>query len=128
MGGAEAAAHALRKLVKNGTDGTVLLKLGLKNAFNSIRRDVVAQKLQEHMPELSNFFHLYYGETTCLSFGDFLIDSSEGAQQEDPLALFLFCLAINDILKALISMFKSGLVDDISVGDIVWQNVVWQRP
>ena len=58
------------------------------------------------------------------SFGDFLIDSSEGAQQGDPLAVFLFCLAVNDILKVIISMFKSGYVDDISVGDIVWQNVL----
>ena len=76
------------------------------------------------MPELSNFFYLCYGETSFLSFIDFLIDSSEGAQQGDPLAVFSFCLAINDILKALISMFKSGYVDDISAGDIVWQNVL----
>ena len=76
------------------------------------------------MPELSNFFYLCYGETTCLSFGDFLIDSSEGAQQGDALAVFLFCLAVKAILKVIISMFKSGYVDDISVGDIVWQNVL----
>ena len=108
-----------------GISQSMLVKLiDLTNAFNSIRRDIVAEKLQEHKTELSNFFYLCFGQTTCLSFGDYLVDSSEGAQQGDPLAVFLFCLAINVFLKAHISMFKSGYVDDISVGDIVWQNVL----
>ena len=124
MGGAEAAAHALRKFVEDASNGTVLLKLDFKNAFNSIRRDVVAEKLHEHMPELSSFFDLCFSETTYLSFGEFLIDSSEGAQKGDPLAVFLFCLAINNILQTLISNFKSGYVDDISIGDVMWQNVL----
>ena len=73
---------------------------------------------------ISSFFDLCYSETTCLSIGEFLIDSSEGAQQGDPLAVFLFCLAINNILQTLISNFKSGYVDDISIGDVMWQNVL----
>ena len=45
-----AALKPLHMHCENATDATVLLKLDLKNAFNSIRRDVVAEKLQEHMP------------------------------------------------------------------------------
>ena len=99
------------------SDGTVLLKLDFKNAFNSIRRDVIAKKLADKMPELTLFFNLCYGNASFLSFGVFILDSVEGAQQGDPLAVFYFCLAINEMLLELLSIFKSGYIDDITLRD-----------
>ena len=52
---------------KNASDRTVLLKLDFKNAFNSIRRDVIAEKLADKMPELTPFFNLCYGNASFLS-------------------------------------------------------------
>ena len=48
----------MRAFLKDASDGTVLLKLDFKNAFNSIRRDVIAEKLADKMPELTPFFNL----------------------------------------------------------------------
>ena len=116
-GGAESAAHAVQAFLKDASDGAVLLKLDLKNAFNSIRRDIIAEKHADKMPELTSFFNLCYGNASFLSFGDFILDSVEGAQQDDPLAVFYFCLAMNEMLIELISIFKSGYIDDITLGD-----------
>ena len=52
-----------------------------------------------------------------MSFGDFILNSVERAQQGDPLAVFYFCLAMNEMLIELISIFKSGYIDDITLGD-----------
>ena len=54
-GGAEAAAHAGRSFARTAGTGDVLLKLDFKNAFNSMRRDHVAECLVEHAPQLLPF-------------------------------------------------------------------------
>ena len=64
--GAEAAAYAVRAFLKDASDGTVLLKLDFKNAFNSIRREVIAENHADKMPELTSFFNLCYGNAFCL--------------------------------------------------------------
>jgi len=46
----------------------VLLKLDLKNAFNSIRRDTVLQAAQTHLPEIYPFIWDCYSSKTSLSW------------------------------------------------------------
>ena len=116
-GGAEAAAHAVRAFLKDASNGTLLLKVDFKNAFNSIRRDVIAEKLADKMPELTPFFILCFGNASFLFFGVFILDSVEGAQQGDPQAVFCFCLAINEMLLELISIFRSGYIIEITLGN-----------
>ena len=62
-----------------------MLKIDFKNAFNSIRRDVILEEIKEEFPELLPFAASTLSEPTDLSFGEFKILSEEGAQQGDPL-------------------------------------------
>ena len=68
----------------------VLLKLEVKNAFNSIRRDTVLQAAQTHFPEIYPFIWDYYSSKTSFFHGEFCLDSATGVQQGDPLGLALF--------------------------------------
>ena len=75
----------------------VLLKLDLKNAFNSIRRDTVLQTAQTHLPEIHPFIWDCYSSKTSFFYGEFCLDSATGVQQGDPLDPALFALAIHGV-------------------------------
>ena len=51
-GGAEAAVHATRIYLENLQPGNILLKIDFQNAFNTVRRDVILEEIQEVFPEL----------------------------------------------------------------------------
>ena len=123
-GGCEAAVHATRRITSNPRNGDVFLKLDFKNAFNSIRRDHVAECFARHAPELLPFYNLCYEKDTLLFFGsDFALVSAEGFQQGDPLAVFGFCLGVNDFLQKIQSRFLCAYIDDVSFADH-WSVVV----
>ena len=48
-GGSEAAAHAARHYLTSNTQDKVFLKLDIKNAFNTMNRDVILQKVKEQI-------------------------------------------------------------------------------
>ena len=56
--GCEAAVHATRSFIAQTQGEKVLLKLDVKNAFNSIRRDTVLQAAQPNTPPRNLPFHL----------------------------------------------------------------------
>ena len=56
-GGAEAAIHAMRRLVSTMPDDHVIVKFGFANAYNSVRRDAVLETVADKMPELYPFTH-----------------------------------------------------------------------
>ena len=68
-----------------------MLKIDFKNAFNSIRQDVVMESVREYFPEIFPF----------VGFWDFVIQSSEGVQQGDPIGSLCFCLAIHKLMGLL---------------------------
>ena len=74
------------------SENQVLVKLDFRNAFNSIHRDALLECVASRLPELYQFCHLAYGNSTSLQFGSDLIQSAEGVQQGDPLGPLLFCL------------------------------------
>ena len=96
-GGAEAAVHAARIFLENRLPNQIMLKIDFKNAFNSIRRDVILEEIKEEFPELLPFAASTLSEPTDLSFGEFKILLEEGAQQGDPLGPAYFCLAIRKL-------------------------------
>ena len=81
----ESAVHAARQYLSKLQPGYGLLKLDFSNAFNSIRRDVMFATVLREMPELYPFVHMCYSNASLLSFGEFLLQSEECAQQGDPL-------------------------------------------
>ena len=114
-GGAEAAVHAMRRLVKNLPPDHVIVKLDFSNAFNCIRRDLILDITATHTPEIYRLVHSAYSCEPILSFGEHEILSREGAQQVDPLRSLEFCEAMHPLLMSLHSSVKIGFMDDVTV-------------
>jgi hypothetical protein len=70
----------------------------------------------KEVPEIFNFCHLSYAESSTLLFHEFKILSEEGPQQGDPLGPLLFALALHPILQSLTSELKLGYLDDVTIG------------
>ena len=126
-GGLEVIIHSVRGLLEHDPSLGVL-RLDIRNAFNSVSRAAIRGQVEEHFPSLLPFFLLVYGGSFDmvkplffnLGAGEFAsIDSQEGSQQGDPLGGFLFCLALQPVLVSLAHAFPGCFVraghDDISV-------------
>ena len=73
----------------------IAIKLDVRNAFNSVRRDHVLEVCKLRCPLIYNLVFLSYGSPSTLIAGDHIITSSIGVQQGDPLGRFfsrLLCL------------------------------------
>ena len=83
--GLEAAVHATRKYLKDLQSDQVILKIDLKNAFNSVRWDKMLLAAEEFIPELHLFVHSSYCQSSYLMWENDVLLSTEGVQQGDPL-------------------------------------------
>jgi hypothetical protein len=95
--GTERIIHTFRNAVDKEDQHTttkILLKLDMKNAFNSISREAILKEVLEHFPELSRFVYWCYAKHTYLFYANKIILSQLGVQQGDPLGPILFCLAL----------------------------------
>ena len=81
--GCEAAHRATRLYMETASTPKVLLKVDLKNAFNTIRRDKILTAAREHLPDAYHLLHQAYGEKSFLFHGKSLIESATGLQQGD---------------------------------------------
>jgi hypothetical protein len=113
--GLDAAIHSTRDKLYSDVESGIFLKLDFRNAFNTIRRDHIADCLQTHVPSLMQLFTACYSEFSYLTFGDKIFFSDEGLQQGDPLAPAYFCVGLHDILCGLITPFKTAYLDDLSL-------------
>ena len=57
----------------------IIVKLDFLNAFNSLHRDYMLERVSEVIPELYKFCHLAYHEHSILQFGEFCLTSQEGS-------------------------------------------------
>jgi len=115
-GGAEAAVRAARRYVENMNQEQVFVKIDFKNAFNTLRRDSIIEAIAMYFPELLAFTQSTFGQDSVLQFGEFNLQSAEGAQQGDPLGPFYFCLAFKSLLESLQSELVIGFLDDVAIG------------
>lgn len=80
--GCEGAVHSIRTYVRNPRNSSkVFLKVDVKNAFNSVERDVMLAEIKSEVPQLYRYLRQCYQKPTFLSFGDKTISSQVGAQQ-----------------------------------------------
>ena len=97
----------------------VLLKIDLKNAFNTIRRDRMLSTVREHLPDVYHLMHQAYGSDSLLFHGESQITSATGLQQGDPAGPALFALTIDELVKSLTTELNIWFLDDGTLGDTV---------
>ena len=115
--GTEIAVHAIRRYVENpeSTD-RVIIKVDFRNAFNTLRRDVMLTKVKKLTPSIFPVVWQSYFNHSHLYFGNDIVLSREGIQQGDPLGPFLFALGIADLTKEMSSEFNCFYLDDGTIG------------
>ena len=116
--GCEAVLRATRAYMEGTTSPKVLLKIDLKNAFNTLRRDKILAAVRDNIPGTYNLFHQAYGADSLLYYGDTTIVSATGLQQGDPAGPVLFSLTIDDLTKSLTAELNAWFLDDGTLGDI----------
>lgn len=118
-GGAEAAVHAVNAYTSESQNTKVILKLDCRNAFNSVRRDLLLRVVKNKVPQLFPLVWQCYREASDLSFYEKNIKSECGVQQGDPLGPALFSLAVSDLVNNLSSELNVWYLDDATLGGSV---------
>ncbi|CAE1314236.1 unnamed protein product [Acanthosepion pharaonis] len=116
--GCETAVHATRSFFGNTspTYRRILLKLDMKNAFNSIRRDHALEVCHRRTPSIFKLAHLSYSHPSMLIASDNIISSATGIQQDDPLGPLLFLMAVDGVARSIVSPFNIWYLDDATLG------------
>ncbi|XP_069159360.1 uncharacterized protein [Procambarus clarkii] len=110
--GCEAAAYSAQAYIKDLPENKALIKLDFKNAFNQVKRDVVLEAVPTNFPCLLPFVSAGYSTESTLLSGEHEVVSTEGVQQGDPLAPFLFCMAVKEVTSKLTSELNIWFLDD----------------
>ena len=84
-------------------DQKVVVKIDMRNAFNSIRRDHFLSVVRDSAPSLYPLLWQGYSELTPLYHGTAKIMSATGVQQGDPAGPAVFALATHSIVKLLLA-------------------------
>ena len=107
--GCEVAVHAAREFMAAVSDSSppmVLVKVDVRNAFNSVRRDVLLRNIRSRCPEIYRLAFQACSAQTPLHIGDHTIWSCRGIQQGDPLGPVGFSLAVDDCARSMKSPLK----------------------
>ena len=115
-GGCEAAVHATRHFVAHLDTDSVAVKLDMRNAFNTVRRDHFLQVVRELATPLYHLLWQAYSQPTPLYYGTTQIISATGVQQGDPAGPAVFSLAIHPIAKAASCELNCWYLDDGTLG------------
>ena len=116
--GCEAAVHAAREFMSKVTDDSppsVFVKVDVRNAFNSVRRDIMLKAIYNRCPETYRLAFQAYSAPTPLHIGDYTIPSRCGVQQGDPLGPVGFSLAIDDCARSMKSLLNVWYLDDATL-------------
>ena len=114
--GSETITHSARSFIQHMLGPSVILKLDVRNAFNSIRRDAFFPIVEQQFPILLPFVLQSYAKTTGLFCGDHKLSSQTGVQQGDPLGPALFAMGVNHIARSVRSNLNLWYLDDATIG------------
>ena len=117
--GCEVAVHATREFISARSNDysspDVLVKVDVRNAFNSVRRDVILKSIRARCPEIYPIAFQAYSAPTPLHIGDHTIWSCAGVQQGDPLGPVGFSLAVDDCARSMTSPLNVWYLDDATL-------------
>lgn len=105
----------MKRFIECNLGAEIIVKIDVRNAFNSIFRSEMLKKVKERFPRLYPYIYQCYATHSNLFFGDWKIDSATGCQQGDPLGP-LFCLVINECIQELLSELNAWYLDDGTLG------------
>jgi len=97
--GTETVIHTVREYMSLQDTEFGILKIDIKNAFNSISREFILQEVYEHFPQAFRWVNCCYGFHSKLFYKDTIITSENGTQQGDPIAGNLFCIGIKHVIE-----------------------------
>ena len=110
--------HVFRNLIENEQNPeNVFLKMDFKIAFNSLKRDKMLDTVFRKRRQIYNFTHSAYSATSHLFFGEKVIQSQEGCQQNDREGTALFSDTILDLVNQMVSENNAWYLDDRNLPD-----------
>ena len=115
----EVTDHAISKLTSNkieSHDREVMVKLCIKNAFDSDRRDIVLDACLDRTLEIDKLAFIAYSKSSSVIASGYSIASSSGVQQGDPIGPHLFTLAVDQIASGVQSGKNVWYLDDSTIG------------
>ena len=118
LGGCEAAVHAARKYINGTRERRVFIKIDMRNAFNSIRRDTILSVARERIPRLYPLLWQAYARPSALLFGENVISSATGLQQGDPCGPALFSLGVDEPVRSINSELSIWFLDGSRGGPV----------
>ena len=116
--GAELASQVFRCLIENPQlKENVIWEIDFENAFNSINRQFMLEKIFEMHPEVYKYSHSAYSQSSFLFYGDSVIKSCEGTQQGGFESPVLFSDSIQDLIASLESKMNLWYIEDGNLSD-----------
>ena len=109
----------MRQLVSYKVDSydlKVIVKLCMKNAFNSVRRDHVLQTCLDRTPKIVKLAFLAYSKSSTVIGSGHSITSSSGVQQGNPNGPLPFALAVDQIASGEESELDVWYLVDTTIG------------
>ena len=100
------------------SDNHILVKLDFRNAFNSIRSDVVLNSIADKMPKLYCYVYASCSSNPILTLEGQVFRSKEGYKQGDPLSSLGCCDANHPTLTSL--NLRICFMDDFSLSEEVY--------
>ena len=114
--GCEAAVHATRVFLDTMPADNIIVKIDMRNAFNTIRRDHFLNIVGSRVPSLLPLLHQAYSRPTPLYFRGTEIRSNTGVQQGDPAGPAVFALAVDEVAHVVRSPLNVWYLDDATIG------------
>ena len=117
-GGCKAAAHAVHAFVQSPVlpGSNVLIKLNMKNVFNTVRQNHFLEVCSSRAPSILCLASTAYATSSHLVIGNETILSETGIQKGDPLGPVLFALAVDKITKSVRSSINIWYLHDAIIG------------
>jgi hypothetical protein len=120
--GMDGITHAARRyaaeFLRPG-GGRCILKVDVRNAFNTCSRSDFLHMVREQFPELFHYATAAYGHESLLQFADVFLASRAGVHQGDPLGPLFFALSLVAILQSIDTdplELNAWFLDDGTVG------------